>query len=263
MESREFDEAGIPPRLLAAAGRILGDRIEAVEPITGGYTAQRVGRLRLAGGQTLVLKAAPPAGVDARLDWPAELEREIELYTSHPELDRWRPRPWAALSAGGWRGLLMEDLSGAHRPPPWTDAALRAVAAGLARMHAASARAGRQIGHGDVRSDNLFLAAGRGLVLCDWAEANPGSALEDAVYWAVGVEREGGGWARDAYARYAAVAGAVSDAEVQAAAARLRQRHRRGLERVDEPARVRELRQRELAILDDWISDDWISDSTG
>jgi len=240
--------------LLSEVERHLSCAIDSVEPIDGGYTPQRVSRLCLATGETLVMKAAPPASVDARLDWPGELQREIELYASHPELDRWRPQPRGALANGGWRGLLMEDLGASLRPPPWTGAAVSSVAAGLGAMHGSSIGAVHQIIHGDVRSDNLFLVPGRGLVLCDWAEASQGSALEDAVYWAVGVELEGGGPARDAFARYAAVTGDPSEAAVHAAATRLFLLNRQRLDRTDEAVRVRELRIRELAVLEHWLS---------
>lgn len=240
--------------LLAEVDRLLDGEVDSVEPIGGGYTPQRLSRLHLAGGETLVLKAAPPASVDARLDWPAELEREVELHRSHPELDRWRPRPRAAVAGGGWRGLLMEDLGGSPRVPPWTGSAIQSVAVGLAAMHAASGPGVHPMIHGDVRSDNLFLVPGRGLVLCDWAEAAPGSALEDAVYWAVGVELEGGGRADAAYARYAAVAGGSDELGRRAATAHLVRLNRRRLERSDEPIRVRQLRARELAVLERWLS---------
>jgi hypothetical protein len=242
--------------LLVEVERLLSSVVDSVEAIDGGYTPQRVRRLRLATGQKLVLKAAPPGSVDVRLDWPAELEREIELYRSHPELDRWRPKSRAEVSFGGWRGLLMEDLSVSFRPPPWTGAALQSVATGLAAMHAASIGAGHGIIHGDVRSDNLFLVTGRGLVLCDWAEATQGSVLQDAVYWAVGVELEGGGPACDAFARYASAAGDCEPTEsgAQAAATKLFLLNRRRLERPGEPVRVRELRIRELAVLRRWLS---------
>lgn len=240
--------------LLAEVELVLGSRVEVVEPVDGGYTPQRVSRLRIAGGETLVLKAAPPASVDARLDWPGELQREIELHVSHPELDRWRPALLASLASGGWRGLLMEDLGGSLRPPPWNDAAVGSVAAGLAAMHVASIGRGRQVIHGDVRSDNLFLVPGRGLVLCDWAEATQGSALEDAVYWAAGVELEGGPPARATFERYAAAAGDAGAAAVHAAVNRLLLLTQRRLERHGEPVRVRELRSRELAVLERWLS---------
>ena len=239
--------------LLAEAERLLGCAIDSVEPVEGGYTPQRVLRLHLATGETVVLKAAPPAGIDARLDWPGELQREIDLHRSHPELDRWRPRPRGAPASGGWRGLLMEDLGKPLPPPPWTRAAITSVAAGLAAMHRSSVGATLPIVHGDVRSDNLFLVSGRGLVLCDWAEAAPGSALEDAVYWAIGVELEGGGTAREAYASYAAAAGRVEQAALRAATDRLIGLNRRRLQRPDEPIRVRELRLRELAVLERWL----------
>jgi hypothetical protein len=69
--------------------------------------------------------------------------------------------------------------------------AVRLALLWITSLHRAT-RKDRGVIHGDVRSDNLFLVPGRGLVLCDWAEAGPGSGIDDGVYWAVGVQLESG-----------------------------------------------------------------------
>lgn len=230
----------------------LQGRIESAELVSGGYTAQRVLRLRMAGGESYVMKAAPPRGVDARLDWPAELEREIELYGTHPELDPWRPRALGEFRAGGWLALLMEDLGDSLLGSEWTESRLATVAAGLAAMHRASAAGSLGVVHGDVRSDNLFATEGGALLLVDWADWDTGSGVEDAVYWAIGVELEGGACAADALARYEAVAGRLPASEVDYAVASLRRSNRRRLRDPLLPEAVRRLRLRELTVLDRW-----------
>jgi aminoglycoside phosphotransferase (APT) family kinase protein len=195
------------------------------------------------------MKAAPPAAVDARLDWPAELLREIDLYASRPELDPWRPRRLADFEAAGWRALLMEDLGSSLLESQWSERTIAAVAAGLAAMHAATAARGFPLVHNDVRSDNLFLCSEGSLRLVDWAEAGPGTGLEDAVYWAVGVQLEGGGSAAGVLATYAAAAG---DGDPQRAGDVLTRLRRLNLRRMSDPRlpdRVRRLRRRELAVL--------------
>jgi aminoglycoside phosphotransferase (APT) family kinase protein len=199
-----------------------------------------------------VLKAAPPAAVDARLDWPAELEREIELYRAHPELDPWRPKFLADFTTQEWRALLMEDLGASLRPPPWTETAVDQVSEGLAALHSATASRGGCFVHGDVRSDNLFVALGRGLVLCDWAEADLGCGFEDAIYWAIGVALESGRPAPDVFAKYTAFAGDPDSGAISRALARLAQMNQQRLQRRGEPAAVRELRSRELDVVRRW-----------
>jgi hypothetical protein len=234
--------------------RVLHRRVENVEPVPGGYTAQRVHRLRVAGGRSYVLKAAPPRAVAARLDWPAELEREIDLYRAHPELDPWRPCALGHFEAGGWRALLMEDLGASMFRTRWTESRTVAVAAGLAAMHSAAQARGSGLVHGDVRSDNLFLADDGGLLLVDWAECGPGSGIDDAAYWAVGVELEHGGCAPEVFARYAAVAAGVDAGGVREALSALRRLNQGRLTDPLLPEAVRELRLRELSVIDRWAA---------
>ncbi|MCS6800352.1 MAG: phosphotransferase [Chloroflexota bacterium] len=136
--------ATLPAKLLEAAAHCLGAPILAVEPLQGGYSAQSHRRLTLADGRRVVLKAAPPApvsGLPGRL-WSDLLGREIWVYQHVPETQEWRPRSYGAVAGDGWRGLLLEDLSSCRRVPPWSAAAIDAVAAALARLHAIPQPAG-------------------------------------------------------------------------------------------------------------------------
>jgi hypothetical protein len=60
--------------------------------------------------------------------------------------------------------------------------------------------------HNDVRSDNMFIRNGAPLLL-DWNQVVWGTPARDSVYWAVGVEREGGGRAPGIFRRYLAAGG--------------------------------------------------------
>lgn len=73
--------------------------------------------------------------------------------------------------------------------------------------------------HGDVRSDNMFLRAGR-LLLIDWPAAHWDSVARESVYWALGVEAEGGEAAPLAHARYLAYAGQLPERAIFGALAR-------------------------------------------
>lgn len=60
--------------------------------------------------------------------------------------------------------------------------------------------------HNDVRSDNMFVRRGVPILL-DWNQVVWSTPARDSVYWAVGVEREGGGRAPGVFARYLAAGG--------------------------------------------------------
>jgi hypothetical protein len=262
------DEAALPPALLAAAAAALGAPVVTVERLHGGFTLQSNCRLSLADGRRVVLKAAAPApvvGVPGRL-WTELFNREIWVYRHVPQARPWQPAIFGDLAADGWLALLMEDLSACERVPPWSAAAIDAVAAALAGIHAIPKPAGlppdligrlgpqrfwgdlrargrtnghlpaectspawwewferalplaeraynrladadirRAFNHNDVRSDNLFLCAGRPIFL-DWGQAIWDTPARDSVYWALGVERETGIPAPEAHARYLAQA---------------------------------------------------------
>ena len=67
--------------------------------------------------------------------------------------------------------------------------------------------------HNNVRSDNLFLDT-ETAILIDWDHAILATPAYDSVYWALGVEREGGPPAAVVHAHYEALAGPLPEAEV-------------------------------------------------
>lgn len=130
----------LPPEAVrAAAGVHLAAPVVAWEPLLGGYTPQAVLRLFLADGRQAVLKAASalsdPTGA---VDWVAVLGREIRAYHSLPMLRHWQPVVSGTFDVGGWTVLLLEDLGGLQRVPPWTAQSIETAAAELARLHAAT-----------------------------------------------------------------------------------------------------------------------------
>lgn len=73
--------------------------------------------------------------------------------------------------------------------------------------------------HGDVRSDNLFIRQGC-MVLVDWPWAQWHSVARENVYWALGVEAEGGPLATMAHARYLAHARPIPERAIRGALTR-------------------------------------------
>jgi len=106
--------AGPPPAVAGAVQR--GLRREAVkwEPVIGGgYTRQAKWRVRFADGSTAFVKAADEE------PYSSALRREVTVYESvdGPFL----PRLVGALDDGALVVLAVEDLAGAHWPPPYPD----------------------------------------------------------------------------------------------------------------------------------------------
>jgi len=71
----------------------------------------------------------------------------------------------------------------------------------------------------DVRSDNLFVRDSH-MVLIDWANPLWCSVTRESVYWALGVEAEGGEPAAQAHARYVAYAQPIPAHAIRGALAR-------------------------------------------
>ncbi|MCS6800351.1 MAG: aminoglycoside phosphotransferase family protein [Chloroflexota bacterium] len=264
----------VPRALIEAAGRFLGAAVRETVLSTAPFSVRPVLRLFLDDGRTVILKTgAPiPASSDPSFRWADLVERETWMYERAGIAPTIRPQLLGAVEAAGWRGLLLEDLTGFTMPPPWTPHAIDSCARALAILHrsappafipddwhgrdrpqpyfdriAARRRAqgdlpatctaewwdwferarpqleaaylalfgpGRKtLVHNNVRSDNLFLRRGE-TVLIDWDHAILGTPAYDSVYWALGVEREGGGPASAAHARYEAIAGPVSPDDV-------------------------------------------------
>lgn len=126
-----------PPDLIARVSALLGVAVTGGRPVAGGYTHAARWRLTLADGGAVFAKLATD---EATAGW---LRAEWRIYGTIEA-------PWLARVAGWQDGprpvLLLEDLSGARWPPPWTPrdvervlAATRAISetpppAGLSRL---------------------------------------------------------------------------------------------------------------------------------
>jgi hypothetical protein len=108
--------------------RLLRDRIVAVEPVSGGYTAAGRWRLVLASGGTAFVKF----GTTDHTREALRLERSVydRLQASFmPRVVAWEEHALQPL-------LVLEDLSSAVWPPPWNGDLVEAVRVTLDRLHA-------------------------------------------------------------------------------------------------------------------------------
>jgi hypothetical protein len=89
---------------------------------------------------------------------------------------------------GGWAALAAMDT-----PPARLDEWARVHLDGLAELESSwpAACEGPTLVHGDVRADNVLLAADR-VVFVDWPQAAVGTAIFDVIAWAPSVVLEGG-----------------------------------------------------------------------
>ena len=111
--------------------------------------------------------------------------------------------PLAALARrlfGGWA-----ELAAMEAPPPGLDAWAGAHLERLADLESGwpAACEGPTLVHGDVRADNVLLAAD-GVVFVDWPHAAVGSPVFDVVGWASSVVLEGGPPPEELLARHVA-----------------------------------------------------------
>lgn len=120
----------LSPELRARLEEALGRRIVGATRRTGGYSLALRLRLELADGTFVFAKVAT---TEPTANW---LRREVVVYEalgSQPFLAEFR----------GWGDhpdqpfLLLEDLSEAHWPPPWTSARIDSVLAALAAVRIA------------------------------------------------------------------------------------------------------------------------------
>ncbi|HVF56888.1 MAG TPA: phosphotransferase [Pyrinomonadaceae bacterium] len=314
----------VPPEIIERAASELGSRVAGAQALVGGYTPQRLCRLVLADGRSAVLKAAGPNEDAAQsgdsvtqqvIVWTEVLRKEISVYRDTPHLARWRPLFLGSFEENSWVALLLEDLSGAGRVPPWTAEAIGETARGLAEFHAATLggsserktvlcedtlrlfarirERGRHAGdlpanwdtdawwnwlasaadageatfaagvevdephcftHFDVRSDNMFLREGR-LVLIDWSSGGWGPPFIDSVYWALGVEIEGGPPAPGVHEQYLARANFASPGALKKTLAFCAAFFVNGLQVATAPPAVQSVRRRFLAPTLRWFAE--------
>lgn len=117
------------PELLHRAGRTAGSAVAAWHPVRGGCTAAGRWVLQFADGNSAFLKAATDAQTAGWLRDEARVYQRL-LTDFLPRLIGWDEE-------GEWPLLLVEDLSAAGWPPPWTPARIDAVLATLAAVRSA------------------------------------------------------------------------------------------------------------------------------
>lgn len=106
-----------------AVERLTGAAVTGTRPVAGGYTNAVRCVATLADGRTVFVKAIN----EETRGW---LRAEQAAYAA---IDgSFMP----TVVAAGDGTLVLEDLSGAHWPPPWSDTDLRAVRDALAELHA-------------------------------------------------------------------------------------------------------------------------------
>lgn len=151
------------------------------------------------------------------------------------------------------RGHCLGELPAYFETPAWWDWLAAACRIGDEALQAGWL-AGPQVAiHGDVRSDNLFLRPGA-LVLIDWSEAQWVSPAREGIYWALGVEAEGGPPAPTLYTRYLAGAPPIPEAATRAYLARFTGYLIDGLQAARSPANVQIYRRTMLASTLRWFA---------
>src|SRR5581483_4071527 len=207
-------QAPAPARTLSGRiAAVLGRQPVRVTPVAGGYTQARRVVAELADGSRAFVKFAVD---ELTAGW---LRAEHRVYSSVrasflPDLLGWD-------DDGERPALALEDLSGAHWPPPWPEGSVDAGLVGhgwnvvqedpepflslglvseawieraLPALLEAGADApldGDSFLHLDVRSDNVCLRGDRAL-LVDWNQACLGNPDVDVAAWAPSLRMEGG-----------------------------------------------------------------------
>lgn len=155
------------PDIVARVERLLGWAPDAWRPVQGGYTP--TARYAVAGGGRTGFVKVATTPVTA-----AQINREIVAYTGIS--GRYVPHLLGAEADPVEPILIIEDLSSATWPPPWSDRLVDQVLEAIAEMHATRTDLkhgglldGREAGWPTVASDPMpFLALGQ--VSAAWLE---------------------------------------------------------------------------------------------
>ena len=161
---------------------VLGRQPVRVTPVAGGYTQARRVVAELADGSRAFVKVAVD---ELTAGW---LRAEHRVYSSVrasflPDLLGWD-------DDGERPALALEDLSGAHWPPPWPEGSVDAVLGGLEALHATPPLSGlprlvddaRLVGHGwNVVQEDPEPFLSLGLVSEAWIERALPALLEAAA----------------------------------------------------------------------------------
>lgn len=128
------------PDIVARVEHLLGWRPQSRRPVYGGYTP--TARYAIADDRRTGFVKAATTELTARM-----VNREIAAYAGIS--GRFVPRVLAADPDPAVPILIIEDLSQATWPPPWTDAVLRQVLDTIAEMHASPST----LAHGSLLDD--------------------------------------------------------------------------------------------------------------
>jgi len=123
-------EAPVSAAIVARVEALLGERVVATRGVTGGFSSAARFVVELAGGATAFVKAAVD---DDTARW---LRDELRIYRD-PDLAAAGIAPGLIAVEDDPPLIVLEDLSDARRPPPWTPGDVRAVLDLLDRVHAA------------------------------------------------------------------------------------------------------------------------------
>ena len=102
-----------PAAVLAAITTATGVRPTSWRHVVAGHTYADKWLVELPDGRSAFVKAGREASARA------QIEREASILESVAA--PYMPRLYGAASVGEWSALVLEDLSGAHWPPPYTD----------------------------------------------------------------------------------------------------------------------------------------------
>jgi len=163
----------IPTELAGRLGRLMGRAVIGATAVHRGYTPAERWVVDLEGGARVFAKSGADSATSAVATW---LRREHEAY-AHIEAD-FMPRLLGWEDDGVAPLLVLEDLSDARWPPPWTAEAIAAVRSTLTSVAGTAVPAGapdleaqreRLSGWARIASDRApFL--GLGLVTEAWLE---------------------------------------------------------------------------------------------
>ena len=127
------ETAILPGSLRQKIESILGERIVRAEPIGRGYTPARRLRLSLQNGGSVFAKAATNENTAVWLRTEAQVYDALAGSPFLAERLAWH-------DDGAEPFLILEDLSDAHWPPPWTNTYIESARAALSHVAASRAR---------------------------------------------------------------------------------------------------------------------------
>ena len=127
------DTAVLPDSLRQKIEDVLGERIVRAEPIGGGYTPARRLRLSLRNGGSVFAKAATNENTAVWLRTESQVYDALAGAPFLAERLAWH-------DDGAEPFLILEDLSDAHWPPPWTNTHIESIRAALSDVAASRSR---------------------------------------------------------------------------------------------------------------------------